>query len=49
MTKRNVRTETQIKIYNYLLYSSKVESALADQQAKEIIQSLPDSIKKDLQ
>ncbi len=48
MSKRNVTTGTQIKIFNYLLYASKIEQAFVDEQAKDIIKSLPESIKNNL-
>ena len=48
MRKRNVTLETQIKIYNYLVYSTRIENSSADHKAKKLIHDLPESIKKDL-
>jgi hypothetical protein len=48
MNQRSVTTGTQVKIINYLLYASKAEQAFIDEQAKAIIETLPESIKNDL-
>ena len=49
MRKRDVTIETQIKVYNYIEYSSKVELASVDQMSLEIIKNLPETLKNILQ
>ena len=49
MLKRGITQKTQIKIKNYLLYSSKVDQAFLNEQAKQIIDQFPETLREEIQ
>ena len=48
MLKREITQGVQIKIKNYLLYSSKIEQAFIDEQAKQIIDKFPENLREEI-